>query len=48
MTIDEELVIEEGEWLSLDGTTGNVYQGKLPTEVPDIKNPYLLKLLELG
>ena len=46
MIIGEELVIEEGEWLSLDGGTGNVFLGKLPTEVPDFKNPYLLKLLE--
>ncbi len=46
MTIDEELVIKEGDWLSLDGSTGQVFQGKLTTVVPDIKNPYLLKLLE--
>lgn len=45
MTIDEELAIEEGDWVSLDGTQGLVYQGKLPTVVPDFKNPYLLKLL---
>ena len=46
MTIDEKLVIKEGDWLSLDGSTGQVFQGKLPTVVPDIKNPYLLRLLE--
>jgi len=46
MTIDEDLVIKEGEWLSLDGSTGQVFQGKLPTVVPDIKNSYLLRLLE--
>jgi pyruvate,orthophosphate dikinase len=40
-----DLVIKEGEWISLDGTMGLVYQGKLPTVVPDLKNPYLLKLL---
>jgi pyruvate,orthophosphate dikinase len=40
-----DLVIKEGEWISLDGTLGLVYQGKLPTFVPDINNPYLLKLL---
>ncbi|MDX1413019.1 MAG: pyruvate, phosphate dikinase [Candidatus Promineifilaceae bacterium] len=45
MTIGEDLTIEEGDWLSLDGSTGNVFLGKLPTEVPDFKNPYLLKLL---
>jgi pyruvate,orthophosphate dikinase len=40
-----DLVVKEGDWISLDGTTGNVYLGELPTFVPDIKNPYLLKLL---
>jgi pyruvate,orthophosphate dikinase len=45
MTVNEELVIEEGDWISLDGTQGIVYLGKLETVVPDIKNPYLLKLL---
>ena len=45
MTVDEELVVKEGDWLSLDGTNGLVYLGKLPTFVPDINNPYLSKLL---
>ncbi|MCA9921008.1 MAG: pyruvate, phosphate dikinase, partial [Anaerolineales bacterium] len=42
---EDELLIKEGEWISLDGTLGKVYKGKLPTVVPDIKNPYLIKLL---
>ncbi|MGH0029873.1 MAG: pyruvate, phosphate dikinase [Myxococcota bacterium] len=41
-----EVVIEEGEWVSIDGTNGQVYEGKLETAVPDLKNPYLLKILE--
>lgn len=45
MLVGEDLVIEEGEWISLDGTLGKVYLDKLPTVVPDMKNPYLLKLL---
>jgi pyruvate,orthophosphate dikinase len=40
-----DLLIKEGDWISLDGTAGNVYLGELPTFVPDIKNPYLIKLL---
>jgi pyruvate,orthophosphate dikinase len=40
-----ELVIKEGEWLSLDGTQGFVYSGQLPTIVPDFDNPYLLRIL---
>ena len=43
--IFDDQVIKEGDWVSLDGTEGLVYLGKLPTVVPDIKNPYLLKLL---
>lgn len=45
MSVNEDLVVEEGDWISLDGTQGLVYLGKLPTVVPDINNPYLLKLL---
>jgi pyruvate, orthophosphate dikinase len=37
--------VKEGDWLSLDGTQGNVYMGRLDTVVPDIKNAYLIKLL---
>jgi pyruvate,orthophosphate dikinase len=38
-------VIKEGDWVSLDGTNGNVYLGKLETVVPDLSNPHLLKIL---
>ena len=38
-------VISEGEWLSLDGTSGDVYQGQLDTMVPDLSDPWLIKLL---
>ena len=38
-------IIEEGDWISLNGTLGEVYLGQLPTVVPDIKNPGLIKLL---
>ncbi|MEJ2222143.1 MAG: pyruvate, phosphate dikinase [Desulfobacterales bacterium] len=37
--------IKEGDWLSIDGTAGEVYLGKLETMVPDINDPWLLKLL---
>ncbi|MDA2926230.1 pyruvate, phosphate dikinase [Acidobacteria bacterium AH-259-G07] len=45
MSIGEQLLINEGDWISLDGTAGEVFLGKLPTEVPDVSNPYLLKIL---
>ncbi|MEE8348249.1 MAG: pyruvate, phosphate dikinase [Acidobacteriota bacterium] len=41
-----ETVIKEGEWISLDGTTGEVLLGELPTVIPDFDNPHLLKVLE--
>ena len=44
MTIGD-LVLQEGDWISIDGTNGTIYKGKLPTFVPDISNPYLIKVL---
>lgn len=38
-------VFKEGEWISIDGTEGILYAGKLETMVPDIKDPYLMTLL---
>ncbi|MGE0711036.1 MAG: pyruvate, phosphate dikinase [Planctomycetota bacterium] len=38
-------VISEGDWLSIDGTSGEVYLGKLETMVPDLEDPWLVKLL---
>jgi pyruvate,orthophosphate dikinase len=40
-----EVVIKEGDWISIDGNAGEVYRDKLETMVPDIKDPWLLKLL---
>ncbi|MFQ5420020.1 MAG: pyruvate, phosphate dikinase [Anaerolineae bacterium] len=40
-----DLAVKEGEWISIDGTEGKVYLGKLPTVIPDMSNPYLLKIL---
>jgi len=39
------LVIKEGDWVSIDGTTGEVYLDQLGTIVPDINDPYLIKIL---
>ena len=38
-------VIKEGDCVSIDGTEGHVFVGQLETMVPDIKDPYLIKLL---
>jgi len=37
--------IKEGDYISIDGTAGEVYLGQLITMVPDIKDPWLMKLL---
>ncbi|MCB9879221.1 MAG: pyruvate, phosphate dikinase [Planctomycetes bacterium] len=39
------VVVHEGEWVSIDGTTGEVFLGKLPTVVPDVADEHLLQLL---
>ena len=41
-----ERTVAEGEWVSLDGTTGEVYLDRLETMVPDIDDPWLMKLLD--
>jgi pyruvate,orthophosphate dikinase len=38
--------IAEGEWISIDGTSGEVILGQLDTRTPDLDNPWLEKLLE--
>ena len=40
-----DMTVNEGDTISIDGSTGEVYLGSLPTKVPDIKDPYLKKLL---
>jgi pyruvate,orthophosphate dikinase len=37
--------LAEGDWISIDGTSGEVYAGRLETVVPDIRDPYLSRLL---
>jgi len=38
-------IIQEGDWISIDGTIGEIYSGQLTTTVPDIKDAWLIKLL---
>ncbi len=44
MTIGDQ-EFEEGAWVSIDGNTGDIYAGKLPTIVPEFDDPWLVKLL---
>ena len=36
---------KEGDWLSIDGATGEIYAGKIETVVPDVTDPYFVELL---
>ncbi len=38
-------VVHEGEWISVDGTTGRVYEGRIGTHEPDIDNESLATIL---
>ncbi len=38
-------VVHEGEWISLDGNTGEIFVGQLEVRTPDLDNPWLTKLL---
>ena len=44
MTVGDQ-VINEGDWISIDGSTGEVFLGKVETMVPDISDPWLMRLL---
>jgi pyruvate,orthophosphate dikinase len=44
MTVND-ITIHEGDWISIDGTVGEVFKGQIATLVPDIKDQWLLKLL---
>jgi pyruvate,orthophosphate dikinase len=39
------LEISEGEWISVDGTTGEVFRGQLETVVPDMEDEWLSRLM---
>jgi len=45
MKIGDDLIIKEGESLSIDGNTGLIYATELPTQIPDFNDPFLLKIL---
>jgi len=39
-------VFKEGDAVSIDGTSGDVFAGELKTVIPDFNDPYLIELLE--
>ncbi len=40
-----ERVVHEGEWISIDGNSGEVFAGQIDVVTPDLDNPWLKKLL---
>jgi pyruvate,orthophosphate dikinase len=42
----KKLVIKEGEWISLDGTLGEVYLGQCKTSEPDPKSHYFAAFMQ--
>ena len=45
LMVVREQIINEGDWVSIDGSTGEVFLGQLETMVPDISDAWLMKLL---
>ena len=41
----KKITVKEGDWISLDGTTANVYLGKAHTNEPDPNSSYFGKLM---
>jgi len=42
-----EMVIQEGDWITIDGTSGSIIEGKVPLVEPEIKGEFL-ELLEIA
>ncbi len=42
----KKLIVKEGEWISLDGTLGEVYLGECKTSEPDPKSHYFAAFME--
>ena len=40
--------MKEGDWISLDGTTANVYLGKAKTNEPDPNHVVLRQVHDMG
>jgi pyruvate,orthophosphate dikinase len=42
----KKVVIKEGDWISIDGTTGDVYQGQAQTKEPNVKAGFLAEFMK--
>jgi pyruvate,orthophosphate dikinase len=41
----KKVTVKEGDWISIDGTTGDVYLGQAVTKEPDLKHGWLAKFM---
>jgi pyruvate, orthophosphate dikinase len=46
MAGSKKITVKEGDWISLDGTTANVYLGQATTSEPDPNSSYFGKLMQ--
>ena len=42
----KEIVVKEGDWLSMDGTTADVYLGQAQTKAPDPNSPIFVEFMK--
>ena len=47
-TGDKTVTIKEGDWVSIDGTTGAVYLGQAETQDADANNPIFAKFMKMA
>jgi len=45
---DKEIVLKEGDWVSLNGTTGEVYLGQAATKEPDPSSPTFATFMKVA
>jgi pyruvate,orthophosphate dikinase len=47
-TADKQLTIKEGDWVSINGATGEVYLGQAETKDPDPNSPVFAKFMKMA
>jgi pyruvate,orthophosphate dikinase len=45
---DKTITLKQGDWVSINGTTGDVYQGQAATQDPDPNSPVFAKFMKMA
>jgi len=45
---DKEIVVKEGDWISMDGATADVYLGQAATKEPDPNSPVFVEFMKMA